>query len=77
MAASQLRPGDVDWDTFLGRSGSAGSTRAGIFAGLSETTPEVIVEAAAASRHGTVVSYDLNYRPRLWKAIGGVEARRR
>ena len=46
----------------------------GIFAALSETTPEVVEEAvAAAARHGTIVSYDLNYRPSLWKAIGGVE----
>jgi len=49
----------------------------GIFAGLSDTTPEVIEEAvAAASRHGTVVSYDLNYRPSLWKALGGAERAR-
>ena len=49
----------------------------GIFAALSETTPEVIEEAvASAARHGTVVSYDLNYRPSLWKAIGGVERAR-
>ena len=40
-------------------------------------TPEVVVEAvAAAKRHGTVVSYDLNYRPSLWKGIGGVERAR-
>ena len=46
----------------------------GIFAALSETTPEVVAEAvAAAARHGTVVSYDLNYRPSLWQGIGGVE----
>lgn len=46
----------------------------GIFAGLSETTPEVVAEAvAAARRHGTIVSYDLNYRSSLWKAIGGVK----
>ena len=44
----------------------------GIFAGLSETTPDVVAEAmAAARRHGTVISYDLNYRPSLWKAVGG------
>ena len=46
----------------------------GIYAALSETTPDVIEEAmAAARRHGTVISYDLNYRPSLWKAIGGKE----
>jgi len=46
----------------------------GIFAALSETTPLVAREAMeAARRHGTVVSYDLNYRPSLWKSIGGQE----
>ncbi len=49
----------------------------GIFAGLSETTADVVVEAAeAARRHGTVVSYDLNYRPSLWQSIGGADRAR-
>ena len=45
----------------------------GIFAGaLSDTTPELVIEAVqAAKQHGTIVSYDLNYRPSLWKSIGG------
>ena len=44
----------------------------GIFAALSATTPEVVMEAAvAAKKHGTMMSYDLNYRPSLWKVIGG------
>ena len=44
----------------------------GIYAALSDTTPDVVAEAVAAARkHGTIVSYDLNYRPSLWKAIGG------
>jgi 2-dehydro-3-deoxygluconokinase len=46
----------------------------GIFAALSETTPDVIIEAVtAAKKHGTIVSYDLNYRASLWKDIGGHE----
>ena len=50
----------------------AGSTPAGIFAALSDTTPEVVIEAVECARkHGTIVSYDLNYRPSLWKSIGG------
>ena len=50
----------------------------GIFAALSETTAELIMEARkAAKKHGTIVSYDLNYRPSLWKGIGGKERRRR
>ena len=76
-AASQLRPGDVDWEHLFGTLGVRWFHTGGIFAALSDTTPEVVVEAvAAAKRHGTVVSYDLNYRPSLWKAIGGVERAR-
>jgi 2-dehydro-3-deoxygluconokinase len=71
-AASQLRAGDVDWEELFGRLGVRWFHTGGIFAGLSETTPDVIEEAmVAAKRHGTVVSYDLNYRPSLWSAIGG------
>jgi 2-dehydro-3-deoxygluconokinase len=44
----------------------------GIFAALSATTPEVVIEAMqVAKKYGTLVSYDLNYRPSLWKSIGG------
>jgi 2-dehydro-3-deoxygluconokinase len=71
-AASQLRAGDVDWEDLFGRQGVRWFHTGGIFAGLSETTPGVIEEAmVAAQRHGTIVSYDLNYRPSLWSAIGG------
>src|SRR6187551_458503 len=76
-AASQLRPGDVDWEHLFGTLGVRWLHTGGIFAALSETTPDVVEEAvAAAHRHGTVVSYDLNYRPSLWKGIGGVERAR-
>jgi 2-dehydro-3-deoxygluconokinase len=71
-AASQLRPGQVDWETIFGRDGVRWLHCGGIFCALSETTAEVAREAfAAAHHHGTVVSYDLNYRDSLWKAIGG------
>lgn len=71
-AASQMKPADVDWDHLFGELGARWLHTGGIFAALSETTAEVVVEAVtAAKRHGTVVSYDLNYRPSLWKAIGG------
>ena len=71
-AVSQLRPGDVDWETLFGKEGARWFHTGGIFAALSETTPLVAREAmAAARRHGTIVSYDLNYRPSLWKSIGG------
>ena len=71
-AASQLRPGDVDWDEIFAREGARWFHCGGIFAALSESTALVAAEAmASARRHGVVVSYDLNYRPSLWKAIGG------
>jgi 2-dehydro-3-deoxygluconokinase len=73
-AASQLRPDDVDWDHLFGTLGVRWLHTGGIYAALSETTPDVIEAAmSAARRHGTVISYDLNYRPSLWKAIGGKE----
>jgi 2-dehydro-3-deoxygluconokinase len=71
-AVSQLRKGDIDWEDVFGRLGVKWFHTGGIFAALSETTPEVIEEAMAAARkHGTIISYDLNYRPSLWQDIGG------
>ena len=71
-AASQLKPGDVDWDYIFGELGARWFHTGGIYAALGETTPEVVIEAVhAAQKHGTIVSYDLNYRPSLWKSIGG------
>jgi 2-dehydro-3-deoxygluconokinase len=71
-AASQLKPGDVDWDQIFGREGTRWFHTGGIFAALSDTTPLVAKEAMqAAKRHGVVVSYDLNYRKSLWKFNGG------
>jgi len=73
-AVSQLGPGEIDWDEVFGKQGARWLHTGGIFAALSETTPAVAKEAMqAAKRHGTIVSYDLNYRPSLWKAIGGAE----
>ena len=71
-AVAQLRPGDINWDEILGRHGARWLHTGGIFCALSESTPEVALEAMqAAKRHGTIVSYDLNYRASLWKSIGG------
>jgi len=71
-AASQLKKGDINWETIFGKDGSCWFHTGGIFAALSETTPDVIVEAVtAAKKHGTIVSYDLNFRNSLWKDIGG------
>ena len=81
-AASQMRPGQVDWDGIFGGEGVRWFHTGGIFAGLSPSTADVVEEAmTAARRAGTVVSYDLNFRPSLWKAAGGtaraVEVNRR
>ncbi|QGQ18342.1 sugar kinase [Cellulomonas sp. JZ18] len=71
-AASQLKPGDVDWEHLFGELGVRWFHTGGIFAALSDSAAETVIEAVTvAHRHGTVVSYDLNYRPSLWKAVGG------
>lgn len=74
-AVSQMKPGDVDWDRLF--AATRWFHTGGIFAALSETTPLVAREAmTGARRNGVVVSYDLNYRPSLWKGIGGAEKAR-
>jgi 2-dehydro-3-deoxygluconokinase len=71
-AVSQLQPGDIDWEKIFGAEGARWFHTGGIFCALSETTPAVAREAMeAARRHGTIISYDLNYRDSLWKGIGG------
>lgn len=71
-AVSQLKPGDIDWDLVFSREGARWFHTGGIFCALSETTPAVAREAMeAAKKHGTIVSYDLNYRDSLWRSIGG------
>jgi 2-dehydro-3-deoxygluconokinase len=71
-AVSQLKPGDIDWGEIFGKHGARWFHTGGIFCALSETAPEVALEAMkAAKKHGVVISYDLNYRDSLWKAIGG------
>jgi len=71
-AASQLKPGDFNWEKIFGELGVRWLHTGGIFAALSETTAALAIEAVkAAAKHGTIVSYDLNYRPSLWKSIGG------
>ncbi|MBI5773638.1 MAG: sugar kinase [Verrucomicrobia bacterium] len=71
-AASQLQPGDFDWSEIFGKSGARWLHTGGIFSALSDSTAQLAREAVqAARRHGAVVSYDLNYRPSLWKTGGG------
>jgi 2-dehydro-3-deoxygluconokinase len=75
-AAAQLKPGDFDWDAIFA-AGVRWFHSGGLFAALSETTPDLLAEAmAAARRHGAVVSYDLNFRAKLWQRHGGVEQAR-
>ena len=71
-ATSQLKAGDLDWEGIFGKLGARWFHTGGIFCALSESTPDVALEAMKAARkHGAVISYDLNYRESLWKAIGG------
>lgn len=71
-AVSQLKRGDIDWEQIFGHHGARWFHTGGIFCALSSTAPDVAREAMeAARRHGTIVSYDLNYRESLWKGIGG------
>src|SRR4051794_5749599 len=70
-AAARLKPGDFDWNAIF-----AGGVRwfhsGGIFAALSETTAEVIIEGMqAAKAAGAVTSFDLNFREKLWRISGG------
>lgn len=70
-AAAQLKPGDFDWKVIFS-SGVRWLHSGGIFAALSETTGELIIEAMqAAKAAGAVVSFDLNYRAKLWNIWGG------
>jgi 2-dehydro-3-deoxygluconokinase len=71
-AASQMKKGDVNWDEIFGKLGARWFHTGGIFCALSESSPDVAMEAVQAARkHGTIISYDLNYRDSLWKSIGG------
>ena len=72
-AISQTKSGDFKWQEIFGaKNGSRWLHTGGIFAALSESTPAVAAEAMDAARqHGTLVSFDLNYRDSLWKSIGG------
>lgn len=73
-AASQLQPGDFDWESIFGGLGARWFHTGGIFAALSDSTAALVLEAIqAAERHGAVVSYDLNYRASLWRSRGGLE----
>ena len=73
-AVSQLQPGDFDWEHIFGSIGSKWLHTGGIFAALSPSTFEVAKTAMQMARkHGTKISYDLNYRPSLWQSQGGID----
>jgi 2-dehydro-3-deoxygluconokinase len=69
-----MKPEDIDWEMIFGTLGARWFHTGGIYAALSVTAPSVVEAAMAAARkHGTMISYDLNYRPSLWKANGGLK----
>jgi 2-dehydro-3-deoxygluconokinase len=71
-AVSTLKPSQIDWEAIFGKDGARWFHTGGIFCALSETTPEVAIEAMECARkHGVVISYDLNYRDSLWRSFGG------
>lgn len=71
-ATSKLKKGDIDWKKIFKTEGARWFHAGGIFAALSETTPEVIIEAMQIAKdNGTIISYDLNFRSSLWKSSGG------
>jgi 2-dehydro-3-deoxygluconokinase len=76
-AASQIDENSYDWDSIFSK-GIRWFHTGGIFAGLSQTTPGAVIAAMkSAKSHGTVISYDLNYRPSLWKGNGGIQEAQR
>jgi len=73
-AASHLKPGDINWEHIFAKHGVRWFHTGGIFAALSASAPEVVIEALTCARkHGTITSYDLNYRASLWEEFGGKE----
>ena len=77
-AASQLKPGDFDWDHIFGKLGVRWLHTGGIFAALSDTTPQLVIEAVqAAKKHGTIVSLRFELSPVALESIGGQKNARR
>ena len=76
-AAGLLKPGDIDWEKIFSK-GVKWFHSGGIFAALSKTTSEVIIEGMQAGKDkGTINSFDLNYRAKLWEPIGGLKKAQR
>lgn len=73
-AAGQLRPEEINWEELFWKQKSRWFHTGGIYAGISEDSPAVILEAMkTAKKYGTIISYDLNYRSSLWKDRGGMK----
>ena len=71
-AISQAKPEELDFETIFGKLGVRWLHTGGIYAALSEQSCETVIEACKiAKKYGTLISYDLNYRPSMWSAIGG------
>ncbi|MBQ7500034.1 MAG: sugar kinase [Clostridia bacterium] len=76
-AISKMTPDDFDFEYIFGTLGARWFHTGGIYAALSEQSCETVVAAIkTAKKYGTVVSYDLNYRPSMWSAIGGIDKAR-
>ena len=73
-AISKATAKDFDFEYIFGTLGVRWLHTGGIYAALSEETSKTVIEAIkTAKKYGTIVSYDLNYRPSLWNGIGGKE----
>jgi len=76
-AISKATAEDFDFEYIFGELGVRWLHTGGIYAALSEVSSETVVEAIkTAKKYGTIVSYDLNYRPSMWSAIGGIDKAR-
>lgn len=76
-AVSHMKPGDVDWDRIFTRRGVRWFHTGGIFSALGDTCAEVALESMkSAHEQGTVVSYDLNFRSKLWSSKRAIEVTR-
>ena len=76
-AISKAKPEDFDFEYIFGELGVRWLHTGGIYAALSEQSGETLIEAVkVAKKYGTVISYDLNYRPSMWNDIGGLEKAR-
>lgn len=77
-AISQMTAQDLDFEYLFGELGVRWFHTGGIYASISETTSRTVIDAIkSAKKYGTIVSYDLNYRPSMWSAIGGIEKARK